>query len=86
MEADTASVRDTVMRAVQAGPLAGAVRSVQVERARAEDDDEFLRVELIVELPDRNVDAELEALLERIEDAVAAVDDRYASVRFLDAA
>ncbi len=86
MNAVADPVRDIVLRAVESGPLADAVRNVQIDAALDDDDEEFLRVELIVQLPDRNVDAELEALLETIEEAVSSVDDRYASVRFLDAA
>ena len=82
----TDNVRQIVLKAVGADPLAALVDDVQVELGVDEDDEEFLRVALVVRLPDRNVDAELEGLLERIEEAVARIDDRYPSVRFLDAA
>lgn len=79
-------LHDLVLNAARAGPLADAVRAVAIEPGLDEDNHEFLRVALEVNLPNGDVDAELEAMLERIEAAVANVDDRYASVRFLDAA
>ena len=86
MTVDPDILRAAVLSAIEGNPLAKAVQDVQVEPAVDEDNDSFLRVELQVRLPDRDVDAELEALLEKIEEAIAAVDERYASVRFLDAA
>lgn len=74
------------MRVVKNGPLAETVRGVQIEPAIDNDDDEFLRIALLLKLPKRDVDKDLQLLLEGIEDAVASVDHRYASVRFLDAA
>lgn len=86
MTVDPDILKAAVLSAIEGNPLAKAVQDVQVEPAIDEDNDSFLRVELQVRLPDRDVDAELEALLEKIEEAIAAVDERYASVRFLDAA
>lgn len=86
MNVATENLVETVKRAVRGGPLADAVRDVQIEVGYDSADDEFLRVELQIKLPKKNVDSQLRELLERIEDAVAAVDDRYPSVRFLDAA
>jgi hypothetical protein len=86
MHVDVNTLKEAVLQAVQNGPLVHAVRDVQIEPAQDQDDEEFLRVALSVQLPNHDVDAELEALLEQIEKAVAALDDRYASVRFLDAA
>jgi hypothetical protein len=86
MDTDASSLRDTVLSAVKNDPLANAVRDVQVEPALDQDGEEFLRIELSLQQLNRDVDAQLEALLERIEEAIAAVDTRYASVRFLDAA
>lgn len=75
-----------VLEAVRRSAFADALRDVRVEPAWDENGVEFLRVVLVLELPDHNVDSELEALLERIEEAVSSVDERYPSVRFLDAA
>jgi len=86
MNAVSENLMRAVRRAIESGPLADTVRDVQIEPGCDEDDEEFLRVVLSMRLPHKNVDAQLEALLERIEEAVAAVDDRYPSVRFLDAA
>ena len=86
MNAMTENLLNAVRNVVASGPLAKAVRRIEIEPAIDEDDEEFLRVELLVRLPTKNVDSELEALLERIEEAVGAIDSRYPSVRFLDAA
>ena len=86
MPDDLDSIRTTVARIADEGPLAGSLRAVEVEPALDGDGDEFLRVMLRMKLPRRGVDQDLLALLERIEDAVSAIDPRYPSVRFLRAA
>ena len=80
------TLKGRVSKAVRESPFAEAVRDVRIEPAWDENGDEFLRVALVLDLPDRDMDTELEALLERIEEAVISVDDRYPSIRFLDAA
>jgi len=61
------------------------VDSVTVEPAENEEGDEYLLV--TVKLSTADIDDEaLEKLLEDIESEVANLDDRYPSVRFLDAA
>jgi len=61
------------------------VDSVSVEPAENEEGDEYLLV--TVRLSTADVDDEaLERLLEDIESEVAGLDERYPSVRFLDAA
>ena len=86
MNAVSSELLDAVRRVVESGPLAKSVRNVQIEPGCDDDDEEFLRVELLVKMPDRDIDEQLEVLLQEIEEAVARLDDRYASVRFLDAA
>jgi len=65
--------------------LPKGVDSVTVEPAENEEGDEYLLV--TVKLLTADIDDEaLETLLEDIETEVANLDDRYPSVRFLDAA
>ena len=80
------TLRERVLDAVRAHPLRAAIRDVQIEPAADDDGEAFLRVKLLVQLPKEDVDEQLQTLLEQIEESVAAIDDRYASVRFLDAA
>ena len=83
---DVVTLTDRVLRIAKDSPLAEAVDDVRVEPASDREGSDFLRVELTVRLPKRDVDADLNMLVERIESEVATVDDRYPSVRFLDAA
>jgi len=65
--------------------LPRGVESVSVEPTEDDEGDEYLLVK--VRLASADVDDEaLEKLLEDIESKVAGLDDRYPSVRFLDAA
>jgi hypothetical protein len=65
--------------------LPDGVRLVTVEPSEGEDGDEYLLV--TVHLSSHDVDdEELERLLEEIESSVATLDQRYPSVRFVDAA
>lgn len=74
------AVSDLIRRRLQK-----LVESVSVDPAEDEEGDEYLLV--TVKLSTAEVDDEaLEKLLEEIESKVASLDDRYPSVRFLDAA
>jgi hypothetical protein len=84
MTSDTL-LHSAVSRAITSDPLADLVQDVTVETAWDENDDEFLRVLLVLNQHGMDDDADLERLLNSIEDAVAEIDKRYASVRFLDA-
>ena len=65
--------------------LPKGTRAVKVEPAENDEGDEYLLV--TVELASADIDDEaLEKLLEDIEAEVANLDERYPSVRFLDAA
>lgn len=83
---ELAEIQKSVSAAARKGALDSLIRAINVEADMDENDDEFLRVEIALVPTDKDIDAELEAAIERVEDAVAAVDDRYPSVRFLDAA
>jgi hypothetical protein len=74
------AVSDLVRRHLPKG-----IESVSVEPAEDKDGDEYLLV--TVRLATTDIDDEaLERLLEDIESEVAGLDERYPSVRFLDAA
>jgi hypothetical protein len=74
------AVSDLVRRRLRKG-----MESVSVEPAEDKDGDEYLLV--TVRLASSKIEDEaLEKLLEDIESEVAGLDERYPSVRFLDAA
>jgi hypothetical protein len=83
---DVPELQEQVSRALRDGPLADQVREIEIEPAEDEDGSEFLRV--IVKLVAKKApeDSELDDLLQLIEDTISKIDDRYPSVRFLDAA
>jgi hypothetical protein len=84
MVVEPSEIETAVSKLVQKRMPKG-VRAVHVEPSDKEDGDEFLLV--TVELSSADIDDEaLERLLEEIEAEVATLDERYPSVRFLDAA
>lgn len=83
---DIVALKGNVEQVVRDGPLKDRIDAVVVEADRDDDGTEFLRVVLHVDPRAKSTDAELVSLLELIERSVANVDDRYASVRFSDAA
>lgn len=86
MNAMTDNLHAAIARALDVGGLAGLMTEFEIETDLDEFGDEFLRVVVKLKPTERDIDAELEAALERIEEAVALLDSRYPSVRFLDAA
>lgn len=86
MNAMTDNLRTAIAKALDAGGLTTLMTGFEIESDLDEFGDEFLRVVVKLKPTDRDIDAELEAALERIEEAVAPLDARYPSVRFLDAA
>lgn len=62
------------------------LREVEVEADRDQDGDPFLRVRLVLSSLSEIKDDDLIAQIEDIEEAVLAIDDRYPSVRFSEAA
>ena len=83
---ELADIKETVLKATAVAAAKAGVADIVLESDRDDGGTEFLRV--LVELkPGKSPPNEdLEALLEAIEDAVGAIDDRYPSVRFPDAA
>lgn len=83
---DIKEIEKAVGAAARQGPLADFIQGIAVEADQDEDNEDFLRVMIQLRHVKKNVDAELEAMLERIEETLAGIDNRYPSVRFLDAA
>jgi len=84
MTAEPSKIQSAVSKLVSTR-LPKGVRAVSVEPAESEEGDEYLLV--TVQLASADIDdAALEKLLEDIEAEVAGLDERYPSVRFLDAA
>lgn len=84
MTAESSRIESAVSKLVTTR-LPKGVSGVSVEPAESDEGDEYLLV--TVQLASHDVDDEaLEKLLEEIEAEVAGLDERYPSVRFLDAA
>jgi hypothetical protein len=86
MQADLDILRERVLDAARKSAVAKKVEDVALEPDRDEEGMDFLRVIVRVKDIDDTGDADFEALPEAIEKAVGAIDERYPSVRFLDAA
>lgn len=83
---DVEEIRNLALLAAREGPLGERVKDIVLEPAEDEDDVEFLRVVVTLAGKEPESDADLEKLLEDIEDLAAALDPRYVSVRFQEAA
>jgi hypothetical protein len=86
MQIDLKTLRERVLETVKRSPIGDQVEDVVLESDHDDDGAEFLRVIVQVKQDDEADDAIFEALLEDIESTVSAVDERYPSVRFSDAA
>jgi hypothetical protein len=86
MLADLAVLRERVLAAARSTDVGTQVADVTLEPAQDDDGADFLRVIVQVTDVEKGGDEAFEALLERIEGAVAELDERYPSVRFADAA
>lgn len=86
MQIDLATLKERVLETTSASAVGPQVEDVVLESGRDNEGSEFLRVIVQLKHGAGADDAELEALLEAIERAVGAVDERYPSVRFSDAA
>jgi hypothetical protein len=84
--ADLQTIKDHVIRATRTSAPNVDVADVTLEADRDDEGADFLRVIVQVKPGDEADDDALEALLEVIEEAVEAIDERYPSVRFADAA
>ena len=79
-------LKDRVSDIARKSAVAGSVKDILLESDRDNDGDEFLRVIVEVKRLDDMDYENLAALASAIEHAVSAVDDRFPSVRFADAA
>jgi hypothetical protein len=86
MQTDLDTLKRRVLETAKASALADRVGDILLEADRDEEGNDFLRVVVQVKDVGDTADDEFEALLESIESAVGAVDERYPSVRFADAA
>lgn len=84
MDVETIKARvDEIARSSDAAPF---IDRIDVEEAMDEFDAPFLRVKIRVKPIKKNIDVVLNRFIREVEDSVAEVDERYPSVRFLDAA
>lgn len=86
MQSDLSELKERVLDTAKKSPVGPQVQAVELEADRDDQGADFLRVTIQLKNGGKAKDADLEALLESIEDAVGAVDERYPSVRFADAA
>jgi len=86
MQTDLATLTKLVRETTDKSPIAKKVTKVELEPDQDRDGTDYLRVIIRLKDGDAADDAELEKLLEAIERTVAEKDERYPSVRFLDAA
>lgn len=86
MITETESLTSKIVEMVHASRVAADVTNVAVEPDADNDGIAFLKVKITLKDTDKADDADLDALVECIEDAVLEIDDRYPSIRFLDAA
>ena len=85
-QADFSVLRQRVLDVARQSAVSKRIRDVVLDSDQDEEGEDFLRVILKMESLDGVSDADLQALAESIEAAVADVDERFASVRFADAA
>ena len=86
MQSDLETIRRRAIEAIEASALAVRIQDVALESDRDDEGGEFLRVMVQVGQGTAPRDQDLRRLIEVLEDAIGEVDERYPSVRFLDAA
>jgi hypothetical protein len=86
MQIDLDTLKQRVLETARRSAVATKVEDVVLEPDRDEEGTDFLRVVVQLNNMEGIVDSEFEALLEAIERTVGDIDERYPSVRFLDAA
>jgi hypothetical protein len=84
--ADLETIKERVIGATRAAEAKVGIADIILELKKDDDGDDFLRVIIEVKHSDRATEADFEAWLEQIENAVGEIDTRYPSVRFADAA
>jgi hypothetical protein len=83
---DFSQLRGQIVRLARTSPVGDRIKGVEVEPGEDDTGGEFLRIVVQVrDLEDLKTE-DVEPLVESIEDFVAQRDERFASVRFADAA
>ena len=86
MQGDFDQVKETIVEAAKSSDIGDRLDDIAVEEDRDEEGDAFIRVTIRMTPNVEIDDSQLERVLERIENSIVDLDERYASVRFLDAA
>lgn len=86
MKVELASLKERVEDVLGKSPLKKSFGSFELDEGRDDDGTEFIRVKFDVNADSKISDEDLEGFAERIENALAVLDERFASVRFSDAA
>lgn len=84
--ADIADLTERVRQLLAASKLSEFVRDVYVEPAFTYGDDEVLRVHIRVAHPDKMASKDASEIINQIVDDLWAIDERFPSVRFDEAA
>jgi len=86
MKLDLPKLRDAALEAAHGLPGGGQVEDIVFDANEDEYGLDILRVVVKVKALERAQEIDLEGLLHSIEGAITAVDERFPSVRFADAA
>ena len=83
---DLTGLKEQITEIARGSPVGDRVEDVSVEAEDDGDGSPFLRIVLKMKKLDDLEVSEVEPLVVSIEDAVSSVDERFASVRFAEAA
>ncbi len=86
MQAEISEIKRRIEAVSKASALGARVKKVEVETDEDGEGGAFLRVSLQLESPESLDWDEVEPLVRSIEESVGAIDERFPSVRFSDAA
>lgn len=86
MQTDLSKLRSRVEEVAQRSALADRLDGVTLEADRDNEGSDFLRVIIELKQLDAVRDEDLVGLMDAVEEAVSALDDRFPSVRFAEAA
>ena len=86
MQVALPELKQKVLSVTRSSKLGDKIEDVILESDRDDYGADFLRITVQVKALDRTSDSEVENLMNSIERAVSALDERFPSVRFADAA
>jgi hypothetical protein len=86
MKVELTDLKERVEEALATSPLRKSVGSFELDEGRDDDGMEFIRVIFDINASSTIPDKELANFADYIESALAQMDERFASVRFSDAA